>query len=52
MMRKVRTYSGNFGWWARIEGHGYPFGNWFINSGPYPFRWMAKLSFPILRWTR
>lgn len=39
-------------WWAHIEGHAYPFGNWRMDRGPYPFRWMAKLEFPIERLTK
>lgn len=40
------------GWWAHIEGHAYPFGAWRMDRGPYPFRWMATLEFPIERWTK
>ena len=40
------------GWWAHIEGHAYPFGAWRMDRGPYPFRWMALLEFPIERWTK
>lgn len=43
-------YYGSNGWWAHIEGHGYPFGAWRMDSGPYPFKWMAELAFPIERW--
>jgi hypothetical protein len=40
------------GWWAHIEGHAYPFGAWRMDRGPYLFRWMAELAFPIERWTK
>lgn len=40
------------GWWAHIEGHAYPFGAWRMDRGPYPFRWMAELEFPIERMTK
>ena len=40
------------GWWAHIQGHAYPFGAWRMDRGPYPFRWMAALEFPIERWTK
>ena len=40
------------GWWAHIEGHAYPFGRWRMDRGPYPFRWMAELEFPIERLTK
>lgn len=40
------------GWWAHIEGHAYPFGAWRMDRGPYPFKWMAELEFPIERMTR
>jgi hypothetical protein len=40
------------GWWAHIEGHAYPFGAWRMDRGPYPFRWMAALEFPIERLTK
>lgn len=39
------------GWWAHIEGHAYPLGAWRMDRGPYPFRWMAALEFPIERLT-
>lgn len=39
------------GWWAHIEGDAYPFGPWRMDRGPYPFRWMAALEFPIERLT-
>jgi hypothetical protein len=39
------------GWWAHIEGHAYPLGSWRMDRGPYPFRWMAELEFPIERLT-
>lgn len=44
--RKVRVFEGNGGWWCRIEKPGR-----FMERGPYPFRWMATLAFPIQRWT-
>lgn len=40
------------GWWAHIEGHASPFGAWNMTRGPYPFRWMAELEFPIERLTK
>lgn len=40
------------GWWAHIEGHAYPFGAWRMDRGPYPFKWMAELEFPIERLTK
>ena len=39
------------GWWAHIEGDVYPFGPWRMDRGPWPFRWMAALEFPIERLT-
>jgi hypothetical protein len=39
------------GWWAHIEGQAYPFGAWRMDRGPYPFKWMAELEFPIERLT-
>lgn len=48
--KRVTVHHGFGGWWAHIEGHGYPFGAWRMDSGPYPFKWMAKLAFPIERW--
>lgn len=49
--RVVTVYSGNGGWWARIEANKIPFGNCMMNRGPYSFRWMAQCAFPIQRWT-
>jgi hypothetical protein len=46
MMRKVTVALGNGGWWAHIEKPG-----WRMDRGPYTFRWMAMLAFPIQRWT-
>jgi hypothetical protein len=46
-MTKHRTYYGRGGWWGRLDWHGQ-----FMERGPYPFRWMAALSFPIQRWIR
>lgn len=52
-MAKHSVYESKFGgWWGHLEGHAYPLGNWRMDRGPYPFRWMALLSFPIARWTR
>lgn len=52
-MAKHDVYQGKGGWWwGRIVGNAYPFGNWRMDRGPYPFRWMALLSFPIQRWIR
>lgn len=44
--RKVNVFTGKGGWWARIEKPG-----WFMERGPYRYRWMAALAFPIQRWT-
>jgi len=47
------TVSGSDGnWWAHIEGHAPPLGAWRMDRGPYKFKWMALLAFPIQRWTR
>ena len=46
------VHKGHGGWWAHIEGHAYPFGTWRMDRGPYPFRWMAELEFPIERLTK
>jgi len=43
---------GKGGWWAHIEGHAYPLGAWRMDRGPYRFKWMAKLAFPIERLTK
>lgn len=40
------------GWWAHIEGHAYPFGAWRMDRGPFPFKWMAQIQFPIERMTK
>lgn len=48
--RVVTVHYGRGGWWSHIEGHGYPFGAWRMDRGPYPFKWMAELDFPIERW--
>ena len=45
------SYGPGRGWWAHIEGHAYPFGAWRMDRGPYPFKWMAELEFPIERLT-
>lgn len=50
--KKFSVHYGRGGWWAHIEGHAYPFGAWRMDRGPYPFRWMAELAFPIERLTR
>lgn len=50
--KKFSVHLGNNGWWAHIEGHAYPFGAWRMDRGPYPFRWMAELEFPIERMTK
>jgi hypothetical protein len=49
--KSFSVYKGRGGWWAHIEGNAYPFGAWRMDRGPYPFRWMAELEFPIERWT-
>jgi hypothetical protein len=39
------VYRGRGGrWWAKLEKAG-----WRMDRGPYRFRWMAKMSFPIYR---
>ena len=43
--RSVHVFIGNGGWWCRIEKPG-----WFMERGPYRFKWMAAMAFPILRW--
>lgn len=40
------------GWWAKIEGEAAPFGAWRMDRGPYPYKWMAQLEFPIERLTK
>jgi len=51
--KRFYVYKGTRGgWWAHIEGYAYPFGAWRMDRGPYPFRWMAELEFPIERWTK
>lgn len=42
----LAVFEGKGGWWARLSVPG-----WFMDRGPYPFQWMAKLAFPIQRWT-
>lgn len=44
--RTLQVFGGNGGWWCRIDKPGY-----LMERGPYPFRWMALLAFPIQRWT-
>ena len=46
------SFGSGRGWWAHIEGNAYPFGPWRMDRGPYPFRWMAELEFPIERLTK
>jgi hypothetical protein len=46
------VHKGRGGWWAHIEGNAYPFGAWRMDRGPYWFRWMAELEFPIERITK
>jgi hypothetical protein len=46
------VHRGRWGWWAHIEGNAYPFGAWRMDRGPYPFKWMAELEFPIERLTK
>lgn len=43
------VYLAKGGWWGRLDGNSYPLGNWRMDRGPYPFRWMAALSFPFQR---
>lgn len=40
-----KVFTGIGGWWGRIEAC-----DWFQERGPYCFKWMANLSFPIQRW--
>ncbi|HEX7960717.1 MAG TPA: hypothetical protein VF493_12410 [Terriglobales bacterium] len=39
------VFLGHGGWWGRLDAPGL-----FMERGPYPFRWMAVLSFPVQRW--
>ena len=48
--RVVTVHHAPNGWWAHIEGHGYPFGAWRMDRGPFPFKWMAQIAFPIEMW--
>lgn len=52
-MRTVQVTGWAHRWYARIERPGvideHPAE--FMERGPYPFKWMAKLAFPIQRWT-
>lgn len=50
--KKFSVHRGFGGWWAHIEGTAYPFGAWRMDRGPYPFRWMALMEFPIERLTK
>jgi hypothetical protein len=50
--KRFCVYHGRYGWYANISGHAYPFGAWRMDRGPYPFRWMALLEFPIERLTK
>ena len=34
------------GWWCRLKKPGLT-----MERGPYQFKWMAQLAFPIQRWT-
>lgn len=43
--RWLTIRAGNGGWWATIEKPG-----WRMDRGPYWFKWMARLAFPINRW--
>jgi hypothetical protein len=44
--QRVQVFHTSSGWWARIKKHG-----WFMERGPYRFKWMARMAFPIQRWT-
>jgi len=47
------VYQDGKGWWrANISGHAHPFGAWRMDRGPYPFKWMAQMEFPIERLTK
>lgn len=50
--KRFSVHYGRGGWWAHIEGHAYPFGAWRMDRGPYQFKWMAQLEFPIERLTK
>ena len=50
--KRFSVHYGKGGWWAHIEGHAYPFGAWRMDRGPYPYRWMAEMEFPIERLTK
>jgi len=42
----ITVYAGRGGWWSRLDKPGS-----FMERGPYRFKWMARLAFPIQRWT-
>lgn len=48
MARNTMTiYRGHGGWWCKLTKK-----NYFMERGPYRYRWMARMAFPISRWTR
>jgi len=52
-MRDVKVFEGRGGWWSRMERCGeigkHPAE--VMERGPYLFKWMAQMAFPIQRWT-
>ena len=40
------VFRGLGGWWCRIDRPG-----WRMERGPYFFKWMAEMAFPIQQWT-
>ncbi len=46
MTNQHSVFWGRGGWWGRLDRPG-----WFMERGPYRWRWMAALSFPLSRWT-
>jgi hypothetical protein len=46
--RERKVSLGRGGWWCRIDA---PERSERMDRGPYWFRWMARMAFPIQRWT-
>lgn len=42
---KLTVFLAKGGWWCRIDKPG-----WFMERGPYCFKWQARMAFPIQRW--
>ena len=40
------VFGGDGGWWAFLAVPGS-----YVQKGPYKYRWIALLQFPIWRWT-